>query len=199
MVENYPKEILVKEGVFDFIKATDEYGIELDEYLNGNFENMLVKDTYIKDVIEFRESHISNNWEKLRFLAHKFKSSFVLFGNNKINELCSQIQDKLDKKENIEELYPECTIRMLEFFEAIVEMCQKLNKPISPKTVEMFRAANQVCEGRENDKTKERLNLVRSGKPIDKISQNDMAAEQTSQNGITIEKTSQNVCCCSIY
>ena len=177
--EGIPKELLVKEGVYDFVLGED-YGFTFEEYLNGLFESSIVKETYLQDFLKLRQFHIESNYDGIKKIVHKFKSSFLIFGAKKIGSLAQDIQSKIDNGDNdIDEAYIELILKMLEFFDCIVSLCEKLGKPLDQASVQEFYEKNKECNEAESSPIKARLGL----------------------EGVQMDTASQNVCCtggCSV-
>ncbi|MCQ2820721.1 MAG: hypothetical protein MJ252_25950 [archaeon] len=172
MSNNLP---LKKEGIYDF-EAAEDYGFELEEYLNGCFESMVMKKNYIEQYINLRKAFQKNDRITLQSISHSLKATLPNIGSSDAGEPMGNLNDALKNGvEDIDDLYVESIYKMFEFYEALVEFCKLANKPISEKVIEEFKKKNEECEKDESPKIKEKLYHRR--------------------NGITVDKDVQNTCC----
>ena len=175
MAEDIPKEYLKKDSIFNFDEAIEEFAFDFDDFMNNNFSKF-IQSTFIDDFISFRRFYLERNYDKIGFYSHKFKGNFKLFISPHVYNKCEELQVAVQKGNVfIDKTYAEVVRRMIDFLKALIELANKIEKPINPKLLEKFWESNNLCNDYEDPKTKQYI--------------------LTGESVIAIDSTSHNACC----
>lgn len=177
-IQNEDDKLLIKEGLYNFTEAED-YGFELDEYLNGAFETIFIKQTLLEDFMLFRDSFIQKNYSQVKFYAHKMKGTFNIICSHKISNDFKEIQSIITNGgTDIDDYYVDACLLMVEFFDSLVEFCKLKNKPIKDELIVKIKNKLEDYDKKESDNIKSKFKL--------------------KKNGVEVEHKSDNICCTSM-